>query len=531
VAAALARRPGTNVTFAAYEDKRAAVAAAHPAIAFRSLGTPSAADGQLLDSLMGAATDASVAPERRVPRIGSTIFSFYEEHQYGPLLEAAKELLPAAAADGGGARQDPQRLVIVCEHACLAAYDVAETLSLPLARLWQLPLCYALTMGGEARSAIMRDARMPAELPGAVLAERMTLVQRLFVNPRLKRRQTAVLIEEYVPKRRAARERSGVERPTSPLAAHAPFAPPPAVPTVNIVSGTMLFETRAARRHPLPSGWHFSGPQGVDLRVIADEQSGRSGVAKSKSKGKGPSSSKHHPAVAALLAQAERTGAPIVYVAFGTLANFEDRVMVEAMARAFAALASPPLGASAAGASTPAALVLWSLPPSGQALLPAGGLPGMHVVPSADAPAPAEVPALLIMPRVEQQLVLSHPAVRLFVSHCGLNSMCEALVRGVALVAWPLFADQFINASHVVNEGVGRLVPEDGAAAAGGKKAGGTRRDAKAIEAIVRAALGDEGVAARAKALGEALRAVEKGGAEVAADVLEAEFCGSGGGV
>ncbi|GLJ11847.1 hypothetical protein SUGI_0178450 [Cryptomeria japonica] len=51
-----------------------------------------------------------------------------------------------------------------------------------------------------------------------------------------------------------------------------------------------------------------------------------------------------------------------------------------------------------------------------------------------------------------QVAILSHPAVGAFVSHCGWNSVLEAIWFGVPIVAWPLYAEQRMNCVLVVNE-------------------------------------------------------------------------------
>ncbi|KAL6909649.1 hypothetical protein ACP4OV_001308 [Aristida adscensionis] len=56
---------------------------------------------------------------------------------------------------------------------------------------------------------------------------------------------------------------------------------------------------------------------------------------------------------------------------------------------------------------------------------------------------------------VEQEAVLRHPAVALFVSHCGWNSVTEAASGGVPVLAWPRFADQRVNAGVVARCGLG----------------------------------------------------------------------------
>jgi MGT family glycosyltransferase len=109
----------------------------------------------------------------------------------------------------------------------------------------------------------------------------------------------------------------------------------------------------------------------------------------------------------------------VVYIAFGTLANIE----------------SWQAKALAEGLTGTRFRVLWSLPKSQQHILPS--LPSSfrleHFVP--------------------QQSVLSHPAVRAFISHCGMNSINEALYWEKPLLALPFFGDQHYNAARVVDLG------------------------------------------------------------------------------
>ena len=47
--------------------------------------------------------------------------------------------------------------------------------------------------------------------------------------------------------------------------------------------------------------------------------------------------------------------------------------------------------------------------------------------------------------------ILSHRAVGGFLSHCGWNSVMEAVACGAMILGWPMEADQYVNATHLVD--------------------------------------------------------------------------------
>lgn len=108
---------------------------------------------------------------------------------------------------------------------------------------------------------------------------------------------------------------------------------------------------------------------------------------------------------------------------------------------------------------------------------------------------------------VEQEEVLRHPAVALFVSHCGWNSVTEAVSSGVPVLAWPRFADQRVNARVVVRCGLGVWAKQwswEGEEAL---------VRAEEIAALVMEAMGDDAMAVKTANVREAAsRAVVDGG-------------------
>lgn len=64
---------------------------------------------------------------------------------------------------------------------------------------------------------------------------------------------------------------------------------------------------------------------------------------------------------------------------------------------------------------------------------------------------------LLIRGWAPQLLILSHPSIGGFLSHCGWNSIVESISQGVPIIGWPMAADQFYN-SKLLEEVVGMNV-------------------------------------------------------------------------
>ncbi|KAH0659479.1 hypothetical protein KY289_028227 [Solanum tuberosum] len=102
--------------------------------------------------------------------------------------------------------------------------------------------------------------------------------------------------------------------------------------------------------------------------------------------------------------------------------------------------------------------------------LEASGYPFILVVKSGERQAPIEdwisengfeertkEIGLLIRGWAPQVVILSHPAIGGFLTHCGWNSSLEGISAGVPMITWPLFAEQFLNERflvHVLKTGV-----------------------------------------------------------------------------
>ncbi|KAH0655914.1 hypothetical protein KY290_031560 [Solanum tuberosum] len=56
---------------------------------------------------------------------------------------------------------------------------------------------------------------------------------------------------------------------------------------------------------------------------------------------------------------------------------------------------------------------------------------------------------------VPQLTIMEHSATGGFMTHCGTNSVLEAITFGVPMITWPLYADQFYNEKVVEVRGLG----------------------------------------------------------------------------
>ncbi|XP_051225855.1 scopoletin glucosyltransferase-like [Lolium perenne] len=114
-----------------------------------------------------------------------------------------------------------------------------------------------------------------------------------------------------------------------------------------------------------------------------------------------------------------------------------------------------------------------------------------------------------------QMLILNHPALGGFVTHCGWNSTLEAVSAGVPMVTWPRYADQFYNEKLVVevlNVGVS-IGAKDYASAMETHEVIAGEVIAESIGRLMGGSHKSDTIQRRAKGLCvEARRAVENGG-------------------
>ncbi|CAD6230677.1 unnamed protein product [Miscanthus lutarioriparius] len=183
----------------------------------------------------------------------------------------------------------------------------------------------------------------------------------------------------------------------------------------------------------------------------------------------------------------------VVYVSFGTLSHFLPPELRE-LARGLDMSGKNFVWVIGGGADTEESE--WM--PDGFAELMAGGDRGF-----------------IIRGWAPQRLILAHPAVGGFVTHCGWNSTLEAVSAGVPMVTWPRYADQFYNEKLVVEllkVGIG-VGSTDYASKLETRRVIGGEVIAEAIRRVMGDGEDAEAIREKAKELGEkARRAVGNGG-------------------
>ncbi|PSS20983.1 UDP-glycosyltransferase [Actinidia chinensis var. chinensis] len=137
---------------------------------------------------------------------------------------------------------------------------------------------------------------------------------------------------------------------------------------------------------------------------------------------------------------------------------------------------------------------------------------------------------LIIKKWVDQRSILNHPATGGFLSHCGWNSVLESLLAGVPILAWPMIAEQPLNAKFVV-EGLKAGIRVQKIQSLGAKADVRVSRQA-ICKGVMDLMKGKEGMDARerARGLGKAGRkAVQEGGSSyLALGNLIDQLCASG---
>ncbi|KAI7747220.1 LOW QUALITY PROTEIN: hypothetical protein M8C21_008474, partial [Ambrosia artemisiifolia] len=125
---------------------------------------------------------------------------------------------------------------------------------------------------------------------------------------------------------------------------------------------------------------------------------------------------------------------------------------------------------------------------------------------------------LIIRDWAPQLVILSHPSVGGFLTHCGWNSMLEGVSAGVPMITWPQFAEQFLNEKLVVDVlGIGVGVGAPGVVHWGEEDRFGVTVKREQIKTAIEKVMevGSEGNERRTKvkALGMvAKKAIEEGG-------------------
>ncbi|KAK6784649.1 hypothetical protein RDI58_018104 [Solanum bulbocastanum] len=133
----------------------------------------------------------------------------------------------------------------------------------------------------------------------------------------------------------------------------------------------------------------------------------------------------------------DQPNSSVVFLCFGTMGSFEPEQVKEI------AIALERSGHQ----------FLWSLrrpPPKGKIEMPSNYDNSEEVLPEGFLERTKGIGK--VVGWAPQVTVLSHRAVGVFVSHCGWNSTMESVCCGVPIAAWPLYAEQQMNAFLLVKE-------------------------------------------------------------------------------
>ncbi|CAN4110060.1 unnamed protein product [Withania somnifera] len=133
----------------------------------------------------------------------------------------------------------------------------------------------------------------------------------------------------------------------------------------------------------------------------------------------------------------DQPNSSVVFLCFGTLGSFETEQVKEI----------------ATALERSGHRFLWSLrrpPPKGKIEMPRNYDHSEEVLPEGFLDRTKGIGK--VVGWASQVTVLSHPAVGGFVSHCGWISTLESVCCGVPIAAWPLYAEQQMNAFLLVKE-------------------------------------------------------------------------------
>ncbi len=169
-------------------------------------------------------------------------------------------------------------------------------------------------------------------------------------------------------------------------------------------------------------------------------------------------------------------GPPVVYANLGTVARAPASQLAK-MAEAFA---------------SDEVRVLWVVRDAIRDRLPASPAPNIRIVNWIESP----------------RAVLAHPNVRVFVSHCGINSVYESMTAGTPVVGIPMLSDQRDMAARIADAGVGLWMDK-------------TRFTAAGLRAAIDRVKGDGAFRERIAPIQRACASA--GGVRHAADVIEAQ--------